>query len=68
MDIQILKDDEVLDVKNISVKSYKEDMMNRKLELKKQVIFFPSISNLKGMKDILEIAFQDTKYELIKGY
>jgi hypothetical protein len=64
--MNIEKDYEPLDLKNIMVKDFTEETQNLKEVLNNIVIDFSSINTLKGEKTLLEQAFQDTKKQIIE--
>jgi hypothetical protein len=63
--MNIERDYELLDLKNIAVKDYTEEAQNFKNKLNNILIDFSSINTLKGEKTLLEQAFQDTKKQIL---
>lgn len=66
--MNIEKDYEPLDLKNIMVTDFTEQTQNLKDRLDNIVIDFSSINTLKGEKTLLEQAFQDTKKQILEYY
>ena len=66
--MNIERDYEPLDLKNIMVKDFTQETQNLKEVLNNIVIDFSSINTLKGEKTLLEQAFQDTKKQIIEYY
>jgi hypothetical protein len=64
--MNIEKDYEPLDLKNIMVADFTEQAQNLKEVLNNIVIDFSSMSTLKGEKTLLEQAFQDTKKQILE--
>jgi hypothetical protein len=64
--MNIEKDYEKIDLKNVMFKDYTEQTQNLKEVLNNIVIYFSSISTLKGEKTLLEQAFQDTKKQILE--
>jgi len=64
--MNIEKDYEPLDLKNIMVADFTEQAQNLKEVLNNIVIDFSSINTLKGEKTLLEQAFQDTKKQILE--
>jgi hypothetical protein len=64
--MNIEKDYEKIDLKNIMFKDYTEQTQNLKEVLNKIVIDFSSINTLKGEKTLLEQSFQDTKKQILE--
>ena len=64
--MNIEKDYEKIDLKNVMFKDYTEQTQNLKEVLNNIVIDFSSISTLKGEKTLLEQAFQDTKKQILE--
>ena len=64
--MNIERDYEPLDLKNIMVKDFTEETQNLKEVLNKIVIDFSSINTLKGEKTLLEQSFQDTKKQILE--
>ena len=66
--MNIEKDYEKIDLKNVMFKDYTEQTQNLKEVLNNIVIDFSSINTLKGEKTLLEQAFQDTKKQILEYY
>jgi hypothetical protein len=64
--MNIEKNHEPLDLKNIMVADFTEQAQNLKEVLNNIVIDFSSINSLKGEKTLLEQAFQDTKKQILE--
>lgn len=64
--MNIEKDYQPLDLKNIMVKDFKEEVELLRYRLNRITIDFSSINSLKGEKTLLEQAFQDTKKQIIE--
>lgn len=65
MKIEIYNDEIKIDLDNIMFKDYNTETQYRKRLLSQFDIDFGSISTLKGEKKLMELAFQDTKKELV---
>ena len=63
--MNIEKDYEPINLKNIMVADFTEQAQNLKEVLNNIVIDFSSMSTLKGEKTLLEQAFQDTKKQIL---
>jgi hypothetical protein len=63
--MNIEKDYEPINLKNILVADFTEQTQNLKKVLDNIVIDFSSITILKGEKTLLEQAFQDTKKQIL---
>jgi hypothetical protein len=66
--MNIEKDYEPIDLKNIMFKDYTEQTQNLKNMLNNIVIDFTSIHTLVGEKTLLEQSFQDTKKQILENY
>jgi hypothetical protein len=64
--MNIERDYEPLDLKNIMVKDFTKEAQDFKDKLNNIVIDFSSMSFLKGEKTLLEQAFQDTKKQILE--
>lgn len=64
--MNIERDYEPIDLKNIMVKDFTEETQNLKDKLNNIIIDFSSINTLKGEKTLLEQAFQDTKKQILE--
>lgn len=64
--MNIERDYEPLDLKNIMVKDFTEEAQKLKEVLDNIVIDFSSMKTLKGEKTLLEQAFQDTKKQILE--
>ena len=64
--MNIERDYEPLDLKNIMVKDFTEQTQKLKEVLDNIVIDFSSMKTLKGEKTLLEQAFQDTKKQILE--
>ncbi len=64
--MNIEKNYEKIDLKNVMFKDYTEQTQNLKEVLNNIVIDFSSINTLKGEKTLLEQAFQDTKKQILE--
>lgn len=65
MNIEIFKNEELLNVKHSITINYVDDVKLLKMVLSNITIDFKSITQLKGEKKLMELAFQHTKKELI---
>jgi hypothetical protein len=65
MKIEIYNNEVKIDLDNIMFKDFNEETQYRKGLLSKVNIDFSSISTLKGEKTLMELAFQQTKNELV---
>jgi hypothetical protein len=63
--MNIEKNHEPINLKNIMVADFTEQAQNLKDRLDNIVIDFSSINTLKGEKTLLEQAFQDTKKQIL---
>jgi hypothetical protein len=63
--MNIEKNHEPINLKNILVADFTEQAQNLKEVLNNIVIDFSSINTLKGEKTLLEQAFQDTKKQIL---
>lgn len=66
MKIEIKINEEVLDLSNLSIKDFGEDLIKNKELLAQFELDFSSINKLKGDKDILKVAFYNQLAEEIK--
>ena len=64
--MNIEKDYEPLDLKNVMFKNYTEQTQNLKDKLNNIIIDFSMIHSLVGEKTLLEQSFQDTKKQIIE--
>jgi hypothetical protein len=64
--MNIERDYEPLDLKNVTVKDFTKEAQDFKDKLNNIIIDFSSINTLKGEKTLLEQAFQDTKKQIIE--
>ena len=64
--MNIERDYEPLDLKNVTVKDFTKEAQDFKDKLNNIVIDFSSINTLKGEKTLLEQAFQDTKKQILE--
>jgi hypothetical protein len=64
--MNIEKDYEPLDLKNIMVKDFREEVELLRYRLNRITIDFSSINSLKGEKTLLEQSFQDTKKQILE--
>jgi|LauGreDrversion4_2_1035121.scaffolds.fasta_scaffold1013353_2 hypothetical protein len=60
----IEKDNQPIDLKNVMFKDFREETQLIKNKLMDENIDFSSIKKLIGEKNIMELAFQQTKVEL----
>lgn len=60
----IEKDNQPIDLKNVMFKDFREETQLIKNKLMDESIDFSSIKKLMGEKNIMELAFQQTKAEL----
>lgn len=65
MRIEIYNNETKIELDNIVIKDYTDDLKEKRDEFSKNEIDFSSISTLKGEKTLMELAFQETKKELI---
>ena len=65
MKIEIYNDETKIELDNVMFKDFNEETQYRKDLLSKIEMDFTSISKLKGEKTLMELAFQETKKELI---
>ena len=65
MKIEIYNTDIKIDLDNVMFKDFNEETQYRKGLLSQVNIDFSSINTLKGEKTLMELAFQETKKELI---
>lgn len=65
MKIEIHENENKIELSNISVTNYREEMVKKKEELYKIKIDFSVIKSLKGDKNIIDLSFQDSKNELL---
>ena len=65
MKIEIYNNEIKVDLDNVMFKDFNEETQYRKGLLSKVNIDFSSISTLKGEKTLMELAFQQTKNELV---
>jgi hypothetical protein len=65
MRIEIYNDETKIELDNVMFKDFNEETQYRKDLLSKIEMDFTSISKLKGEKTLMELAFQETKKELI---
>lgn len=65
MNIEIFKDEELLNVRDSISTDYSDDIKLLGMVLSNIEIDFQSITQLKGDKKLMELAFQDTKKELL---
>lgn len=63
--MNIEKDYQPIDLKNVMFKDYTEQTQNLKEKLSNIVIDFSIIHSLTGEKTLLEHAFQDTKKQIL---
>jgi hypothetical protein len=61
----IEKDNQPIDLKNVMFKDFREETQLMKNKLMDESIDFSSIKKLVGEKNIMELAFQQTKVELL---
>jgi hypothetical protein len=64
--MNIEKDYEPLDLKNVMFKDFTEQTQNLKDKLNNIIIDFSMIHSLVGEKTLLEQSFQDTKKQIIE--
>jgi hypothetical protein len=64
--MNIERDYEPLDLKNVTVKDFTKEAQDFKDKLNNIIIDFSSINTLKGEKTLLEQAFQDTKKQILE--
>jgi hypothetical protein len=64
--MNIEKDYEPLDLKNIMVKHFREEVELLRYRLNRITIDFSSINSLKGEKTLLEQSFKDTKKQILE--
>jgi len=64
--MNIEKDYEPLDLKNVMFKNYTEQTQNLKDKLNNIIIDFSMIHSLVGEKTLLEQSFQDTKKQILE--
>ena len=65
MRIEIYNNETKIDLDNVMFKDFNEETQYKKDLLSKVEIDFTPISKLKGEKTLMELAFQETKKELI---
>ena len=65
MRIEIYNDETRIELENIIYKDYSDDIKQKRDEFNEKELDFSSISTLKGEKTLMELAFQETKKELI---
>lgn len=65
MKIEIYNNEVKIDLDNIMFKDFNEETQYKKGLLSKVNIDFSSINTLKGEKTLMELAFRDTKNELV---
>lgn len=65
MKIEIYKNETKIELDNVILKDYSEEIKQKKDEFNNNILDFSSISILKGEKTLMELAFQETKKELI---
>ena len=63
MKIEVIENDKIIDFQNIGLKDYRKELSDKLDLFSKNTIDFSSISNLKGDKSILNIAFLQMKAE-----
>ncbi len=61
----IERDNQPIDLKNVMFKDFREETQLMKNKLMDESIDFSSIKKLVGEKNIMELAFQQTKVELL---
>ena len=61
----IERDNQPIDLKNVMFKDFREETQLIKNKLMDESIDFSSIKKLVGEKNIMELAFQQTKVELL---
>ena len=61
----IERDNQPIDLKNVMFKDFREETQLIKNKLMDESIDFSSIKKLMGEKNIMELAFQQTKVELL---
>jgi len=61
----IERDNQQIDLKNVMFKDFREETQLMKNKLMDESIDFSSIKKLVGEKNIMELAFQQTKVELL---
>jgi hypothetical protein len=61
----IERDNQQIDIKNVMFKDFREETQLMKNKLMDESIDFSSIKKLVGEKNIMELAFQQTKVELL---
>jgi hypothetical protein len=61
----IERDNQPIDLKNVMFKDFREETQLMKNKLMEESIDFSSIKKLMGEKNIMELAFQQTKVELL---
>jgi hypothetical protein len=61
----IEKDNQPIDLKNVMFTDFREETQLMKNKLMDESIDFSSIKKLVGEKNIMELAFQQTKVELL---
>lgn len=65
MKIEIYLDASKLDLNNISITNFREQMLSKKVEIEKMEFEFPNLGILKGNRELLQKSFLDTKKELL---
>ena len=63
--MNIERDNQQIDIKNVMFKDFREETQLMKNKLMDESIDFSSIKKLVGEKNIMELAFQQTKVELL---
>lgn len=65
MRIEIYNNETIIELDNIILKDYSDDIKLKRDEFIQKELDFSSISMLKGEKTLMELAFQEIKKELI---
>ena len=65
MKLEIFNEETKIDLDNVKFKDFNEETQYRKDLLSNVDIDFSSISTLRGEKTLMELAFQETKKELV---
>jgi hypothetical protein len=65
MKLEIFNEETKIDLDNVKFKDFTEETQYRKDLLSKFNLDFTSISTLRGEKTLMELAFQETKKELV---
>jgi hypothetical protein len=65
MKIEIHENENLIDLSNISITNYREELNKKKSELLTIEVNFSAIKMLKGDKSLIQKSFIDTKNELL---